>query len=121
MRGVSVSTGHTETEVERAHPLVRLYTPTGRGALFANPTYTTRLENTTISESRPLLNFLYQHYEQPAYTLRQQRQDGDLLMWDNRAVAHLAVNDYDGYRRLLHRTTVGSERPVSLCGAKTVP
>jgi taurine dioxygenase len=32
-------------------------------------------------------------------------------MWDNRAVVHLAVNDYDGYRRLLHRTTVASERP----------
>ncbi len=32
-------------------------------------------------------------------------------MWDNRAVMHYAVNDYDGYRRLLHRTTVEGEIP----------
>ncbi len=25
---------------------------------------------------------------------------------------HLAINDYDGQRRLLHRTTVKGERPV---------
>lgn len=109
----SANTGHSEADVERAHPLVRAHDATGRGALFANPTYTTRFENTTEAESRPLLEFLYRHYTQPAYTLRQRWRDGDLLMWDNRAVAHLAVNDYDGYRRLLYRTTVASERPVS--------
>jgi len=113
MRGVEVTTGHKEADVERAHPLVRLYKPSGRGALFANPTYTTRLQDTTESESRALLDYIYQHFTQPDYTLRHRWRDGDLLVWDNRAVAHLAVNDYDGYRRLLHRTTVGRERPVS--------
>jgi taurine dioxygenase len=110
-RGIQIATGNEEADVERAHPLVRLHGPTGRKALFASPTYTTRFENMTVEESKPLLEFLYAHASQPRFTLRQRWRPGDLLMWDNRAVVHLAVNDYDGYRRLLHRTTVASERP----------
>lgn len=112
MRGVEISTGHAEADVERAHPLVRLHKPTDRKALFASPTYTTRFDGMTADESKPLLDFLYAHATQPRFTLRQRWHPGDVLMWDNRAVMHLAVNDYDGYRRLLHRTTVGSERPI---------
>ena len=113
MRSVVVSTGHEEADIERAHPLVRVHVPTGRKALFANPTYTTRFENMSVAESQPLLNFLYQHFARPEFGLRQIWRPGDVLIWDNRAVVHLAVNDYDGYRRLLHRTTVGSERPYA--------
>ncbi len=29
-------------------------------------------------------------------------------MWDNRAVLHRATGGYEGYERLLHRTTIGS-------------
>jgi alpha-ketoglutarate-dependent taurine dioxygenase len=29
---------------------------------------------------------------------------------------HLAINDYDGSRRLLHRTTVAGERPLGVNG-----
>jgi len=110
-RGVVISKGNADADVERAHPLVRFHRPSGRKALFASPTYTTRLENMTQDESKPILEFLYQHMTRPEYTLRQVWRPGDLLMWDNRAVVHLAVNDYDGYRRLLHRTTAGRERP----------
>jgi len=40
-----------------------------------------------------------------------------LLLWDNRSTMHLAINDYDGQRRLLHRTTVGGARPVGVMEA----
>jgi len=29
-----------------------------------------------------------------------------LVMWDNRSVLHAATGGYDGYDRLLHRTTI---------------
>jgi taurine dioxygenase len=29
-----------------------------------------------------------------------------LLMWDNRSVLHSASGGYQGYKRLLHRTTI---------------
>jgi len=113
MRGVQISTGHEEAEVERSHPLVRQHEPTGRQALFANPTYCTRLANMSVEDSKSLLDFLYAHCGRPEFTWRQVWREGDLLLWDNRAVTHLAVNDYDGHRRLLHRTTVCSEKPVA--------
>ncbi|MEM7119653.1 MAG: TauD/TfdA family dioxygenase [Pseudomonadota bacterium] len=112
MRSVEVATGDPDADVERAHPMLRYHEPTGRRALFANPTYTTRFAGMTPDESKGLLDYLYAHATQPRFTWRQVWQPGDLVMWDNRAVLHLAVNDYDGYRRLLHRTTAGSEIPV---------
>ena len=34
-----------------------------------------------------------------------------LVMWDNRSVIHRAFGGFDGYDRLLHRTTI-AERVV---------
>ena len=115
-RGITISRGNAEADVERAQPLVRVHVPTGRRALFASPTYTTRLADMTVEESKPLLEFLYAHMTRPEFTLRHRWRAGDVLIWDNRAVVHLAVNDYDGHRRLLHRTTAGRERPRGVAG-----
>jgi taurine dioxygenase len=35
-------------------------------------------------------------------------QENMLVMWDNRSVLHKANAGYDGYDRLLHRTTIGA-------------
>ena len=37
-----------------------------------------------------------------------------LVLWDNRICLHRAFNDYDGFRREMHRTTVKGERPLGL-------
>ena len=63
------------------------------------------------AESRPLLQFLFQHAASPEFCCRLRWAPGTLAVWDNRCLMHLAINDYDGSRRLLHRTTVAGERP----------
>ena len=111
------SKGHqdmvSEADREVAHPVVRVHPVTGRRALFINSIYTTRFEGMTEAESRPLLKFLYTHAIQPEFTCRLRWRTSDLALWDNRCAMHYAVNDYDGSRRLLHRTTIKGERPIS--------
>lgn len=97
---------------EIAHPAVRTVPETGRKALFVNPVYSIRFEDMTESESRPLLEFLHAHATRAEFTCRVRWYPGTLTIWDNRCVQHNAMNDYDGYRRVLHRTTVRGERPT---------
>jgi taurine dioxygenase len=99
---------------EVAHPVVRVHPVTKRKALFVNPVYTQRFENMTAAESKPILDFLHQHAVRAEFCCRLRWRPGTLAMWDNRCLMHLAVNDYDGHRRLLHRTTVAGETPSGI-------
>ena len=99
---------------EVVHPVVRVHPVTGRKALFVNPVYTQRFEGMTVAESKPLLGYLHEHSIRAEFTCRLKWQPGTLAMWDNRCLMHLAVNDYDGHRRLLHRTTIAGETPAGI-------
>jgi taurine dioxygenase len=109
---IRISRHNPEADVERPHPVVRMHPETLRPALFVNPVYTTRFEGMTEAESEPLLGYLYRHATRPELTCRFRWRAGDLAIWDNRCTLHLAVNDYDGYRRELYRTTIAGERPI---------
>lgn len=110
-RSIAISRGNAEADIERAHRVVRVHPETGRRALFVNAIYTTRFESMSEEESRPLLAFLHAHATRPELTCRFRWRPGSLALWDNRCTLHLAVNDYDGARRLLWRTTIAGDVP----------
>jgi taurine dioxygenase len=88
------------------HPVVITHPLSGRKALYVNPGFTTRFENKSPDESRPLLHKLFAYAMKPEFTSRFQWRPGSIAFWDNRATWHFALNDYHGEERLMHRITV---------------
>jgi len=102
--------GNPEAAIQDAtHPVVIRHPLSGRRALYVNGGFTIRFENWTVEESQPLLDFLYRHAAEDRFHYRFKWEPGSMAIWDNRATHHLALNDYPGQRRLMHRITVEGE------------
>jgi taurine dioxygenase len=94
------------------HPVVRTHPETGRKALYVNVGHTTHFKDWTEQESEPLLGFLFAHQVRPEFSCRFHWEPGSLAFWDNRCTQHNPVNDYHGFRRVMHRVTLAGEAPV---------
>lgn len=94
------------------HPVVRTHPETGRKSLYVNPAHTTHFVGWSEQESAPLLNYLFAHQVRPEFTCRFNWRQGSIAFWDNRCVLHNPINDYHGYKRLLHRITLKGDTPV---------
>jgi taurine dioxygenase len=112
-RSVVMTRNDPSADRETVHPVVRVHPITGRRALFVNSVYTQRFDDMTAEESQPLLQYLFDHATKAEFTCRLRWTAGTLAIWDNRCLLHLAINDYDGSRRLLHRTTATGEPPIA--------
>jgi taurine dioxygenase len=99
-------------EFNAEHPVVRTHPETGRKALYVNFAHTLRFKDMTEEESAPLLGYLFQHQIRPEFTCRFAWRPGSIALWDNRCAQHNPVNDYHGYRRLMHRITLAGDRPI---------
>ena len=105
--------------IEQVHPVVCRHPHSGRRTLFVNPVFTVRFESMTREESAPVLGYLYEHATRPEFTFRLRWRPGTLLVWDNRAVLHNALEDDfgaarsgAGFRRVLHRATLAGGPPM---------
>lgn len=87
------------------HPVVMRHPENGLPWLNVSPTYTRFIEGLPPLEGNAILDLLFRHMQKPEYGLRYRWNEGDLLIWDQRAVQHYAVRDYEG-RRLIHRIAV---------------
>jgi len=104
--------GSNKTTISAVHPVVRTHPETGRKALFVNEMHTERFDGMTVAESAPLLRYLYEHSTRPEFTCRFRWAPGSVAFWDNRCLQHLALDDYQGHRRLMHRVQVRGTKPV---------
>ena len=93
------------------HPVVRTHPETGRKALYVNPGHTLRFKDMTVEESTPVLEFLFRHQVRPEFTCRFSWRAGSLAFWDNRCALHNPINDYHGFRRVMHRITLAGDKP----------
>ena len=97
---------HEAATQDALHPVVIRHPLTGRKGIYVNPDFTTHIDGLTAAESDAVLQMLYRQCERPEFQCRVRWHAGDVTMWDNRATWHMAINDYQGHRRLMHRVTV---------------
>ncbi len=93
------------------HPVVRTHPESGRKSLYVNTAHTLRFDAMTEAESAPLLEFLYRHQIAPEHLCRFRWQKDSIAFWDNRSTLHYPVNDYHGFKRVMHRITLAGDRP----------
>ena len=91
---------------DAVHPVVITHPESRRKALYVNPGFTIHFEGWTANESKPLLDYLYQHATLMEHTTRFKWAEGSIAIWDNRCTWHYALNDYHGARREMHRITL---------------
>ena len=103
--------GATPKTLQAEHPIVRTHPETGRKALYTSDAHTACIKGWTEAESLSLLRFLWQHQVRPEFTCRFRWEAGSLAFWDNRCAMHNPINDYHGFRRVMHRITLAGDRP----------
>ncbi|NIO41591.1 MAG: taurine dioxygenase [Burkholderiales bacterium] len=106
-----LASGDTLKVLVARHPAVRTHPETGRKSLYINVGHTTHFEGLTRRESERLLATLFEHQTRSEFFCRFQWKSGSLAFWDNRCTLHYPINDYDGYRRIMHRVTLAGDAP----------
>jgi taurine dioxygenase len=95
---------------QQVHPVVLTHPETGRKALYVNESFVTRIVELEPLESQAVLAMLFRHVERPDFIVRWKWTANDLAFWDNRAVQHYAVPDYQTTRRM-QRIVLAGVRP----------
>lgn len=105
----------TSVYYETEHPLVRVHPETGEKALLLGH-FAQKIVGLSSRDSRTLLDLFQAHIVKLENIVRWRWSKGDLAVWDNRVTQHIAVDDYGNARRVVRRTTVHGEIPVSVSG-----
>ncbi len=93
------------------HPVVRRHPHTGRACLYVSEAHTCGIVGMPQAQAEELLQRLWTHIASPQFIYRHRWAKGDLVIWDNCAVQHLASFDYGDIPRLMHRTGTFGPRP----------
>jgi taurine dioxygenase len=106
-RSMEIIANETATAVQ-AHPIIRPHPETGIEELYGCFGYIVGIEGMADADAFDLLKRLHAWQTRPEFQYDHQWQANMLVMWDNRSELHRATGGYEGYDRLLHRTTIGA-------------
>ena len=98
-------------KLEAIHPVVRTHPETKKKSLYINQAHTTHFVGMSEEDSMPVLKYLFKHQINSEFTCRFKWKKGSVAIWDNRCTLHNPINDYHGYRRLMHRITFQGDKP----------
>ncbi len=108
------------TVFETEHPVVRVHPETTERTLLLG-SFVKRIEGLSRDESTKVYDLLQTYVTAPENTVRWRWQAGDVVIWDNRATQHYAVNDYGDAHRIVRRVTIAGDVPVGVTGVQSRP
>ncbi|MEH7548555.1 TauD/TfdA dioxygenase family protein [Neobacillus vireti] len=109
----------TSTIYETEHPVVHVHPETGERHLLLGH-FVKNFIGLSSTDSAHLFSILQGHVTQLENTVRWKWRAGDVIIWDNRATQHYAVNDYGNSQRVVRRVTIDGEVPVGLDGRRSI-
>ncbi|MFT7286933.1 MAG: taurine dioxygenase [Halieaceae bacterium] len=104
----------TEAMATQSHPFIRPHNETRQESLFSCLGYIVGIEGMDDEAALELLMELYSWQTREDFVYTHRWEPGMLIMWDNRCLLHRATGGYEGFDRLLHRTTIGAaDTPIA--------
>jgi taurine dioxygenase len=102
---IVVSDEACETQL---HSLVQAHPESGKNGVYGCLGYIIGIDGLSPEETFNLMFEVYEWQTKTDFVYSHQWQENMLVMWDNRSLLHKANAGYDGFDRLLHRTTIGA-------------
>jgi taurine dioxygenase len=99
------------TIYETEHPVVQVHPLTGERAIILGY-FVRKLVGVSSEDSTHLFAILQDHVTRLENMVRWRWSAGDVVIWDNRATQHKAIDDYGDQRRIVRRVTI--DGPISV-------
>ncbi|MGF7151564.1 taurine dioxygenase [Sphingomonas zeicaulis] len=106
------------TVIEAEHPLVRVHPETGERALVLG-SFFKRFIGHSQADGQRLFELFQSHITRLENTVRWRWAPGDVVIWDNRATQHYAIDDYGKAHRVVRRVTLAGDPPRSVNGQES--
>ena len=97
-----------DASATQTHPIIRKHPETEREGILGTFGYIVGIEDMDNQEAMKLLIELSAWQTQEQFQYRHKWNKDTLVMWDNRSVLHRATGGYQGFDRLIHRTTIAA-------------
>ncbi len=93
------------------HPVIRTHPETGGRSIFTNNFFTSHIDGVETPESDSLLEYLAEAIRDSSVQFRVKWEPETFVMWDNRCVHHVAMDDFLPLYRRMERVTIAGDRP----------
>jgi taurine dioxygenase len=104
-RTAEKGTGIDPKSLWAEHPIVKTNETNGKKSIYLSPGHVTKLVGLSEDESSKLLKFLFAHQIKDEFIYSFAWEPNCLAIWDNYAILHNPVNDFDSHR-VMHRITI---------------
>lgn len=94
-----------------SHPLVRTHPVTGEKILYMHRAYEMEFKGIPFAEGKQLWQNLNEYIDNTASVYKHHWENGDLVIWDNRATLHYRPAFDKNVRRVLKRVSIAGENP----------